>query len=256
MSQDRAADPNTTSCMGGSGAVQHRYYTETAANYELMHAGEGDDDPEVMRAVCGLLRMIEPSSLLDVGAGTGRALRYFRDNGPEVRVRGVEPVRALIDQSLERNGIPAGIIVQGAGEALPFDDASFDVVCSFAVLHHVAKPDAVVREMTRVARKAVIVVDSNRFGQGPWPARILKLLLYKTGLWGTVNHIKTRGKGYAITPGDGLAYSYSVYDSFDCLSRWATRLILSPARRHQTTSWFYPLLTSPGVIVCALREAD
>ena len=120
--------------------------------------------------------------------------------------------------------------MQGVGEALPFGDASIDVVFSFAILHHVPKPDAVIREMLRVARKAVIIVDGNRFGQGGhWPVRLLKLALYKAGLWGVVNYLKTGGDGYLITPGDGLAYSYSVYDSFDRMAEWATRLIVMPA---------------------------
>lgn len=233
--------------------IQRQYYTDTASQYEAMHAHEGDD-ADTLKLLLALLRMIEPRTVLDVGAGTGRALRYLLDNMPGVSVRGIEPVAALIQQSAQKNGIPENAIIQGAGEALPFEDASFDVVCSFAILHHVPRPDAVIREMLRVARKAVIVINSNRFGQGAWPVRLLKLALYKTGLWGVVNYLKTGGKGYMLTPGDGLAYSYSVYDSFDLLADWASRLIVMPAEDCKATSWFHPLLTSAGVIVCALRE--
>jgi hypothetical protein len=110
--------------------------------------------------------------------------------------------------------------------------------------------------MLRVARKAVIIVDGNRFGQGRWPIRILKLGLYKAGLWEIVNYLKTGGKGYLVTPGDGLAYSYSVYDSFGCLAEWATQLIVASADSCKSASWFQPLLTASHVIVCAYREAD
>src|SRR5277367_1953105 len=99
-------------------AIQRQYYAETAANYDTMHDGEGDSDPEILKIVRGLLHMTELRSLLDVGAGTGRALRYFRDNEPEISVRGIEPVRELIDQSIQKNGLPAGVIIQGAGESL------------------------------------------------------------------------------------------------------------------------------------------
>lgn len=37
-------------------------------------------------------------------------------------------------------------------EELPFDDNSFDLVCSFAVLEHVRRPDRAVRELARVTR--------------------------------------------------------------------------------------------------------
>src|SRR5262249_19254889 len=53
----------------------------------------------------------------------------------------------------------------------------------FAILHHVAQPRAIVKEMLRVARKAVIISDCNRFGQGDALARFAKLAMYMTGTW-------------------------------------------------------------------------
>jgi hypothetical protein len=47
-----------------------------------------------------------------------------------------------------------------------------------------------------------------------------------------------------------------VYDSFDCLAEWAAHLMLIPAEQHSASSWLHPLLTSSGVIVCALKEMD
>jgi ubiquinone/menaquinone biosynthesis C-methylase UbiE len=234
--------------------IQRRYYRETATQYDAMHAHEGVGNYKNLGFVRALLHMIGPETLLDVGAGTGRGVRYFRETMPGLLVRGIEPVGALIEQAAVKNEIPQGVIIQGVGEALPFTKASFDVVCSFGILHHVQRPDAVVREMTRVARKAVIIMDGNRFGQGRWPVRLLKLGFYKVGLWGVVNYLKTGGKGYMVTPGDGLAYSYSAFDSFDYLAEWARELIVVPSEPCKARSWFHPLLTAPGVIVCALKE--
>jgi len=193
MTHNRGAN-ETTPCIQEPVAIQRRYHTETAVNYVAMHDGEGDGDPQVLKGARGLLHMIKPRSLLDVGAGTGRALRYFRVNESEVSVRGIEPVRVLIDQCILKTGMPADTIIQGTGEALPFADGCFNVVCSFAILHHVQRPENIVREMLRVSRRAVIIVDSNRFGQGPCLMRLLKLALYKAGLWGIVNYVKTGGK--------------------------------------------------------------
>jgi ubiquinone/menaquinone biosynthesis C-methylase UbiE len=236
--------------------IQRQYYTDTAARYDAMHAREGDDDLSILKFVCAMLRMIEAQSVLDVGAGTGRGIRHMLDAIPGLSIRGVEPVAALVQQSVQKNELPHGTILQGSGDALPFEEASFDVVCSFALLHHVPKPDIVIREMLRVARKAVIIADSNRFGQGRWPVRLVKIGLYKAGLWGIVNFLKTGGKGYMLTEGDGLAYSYSVYDSFNRIAQWADRVILMPADRGKSRSWFHPLLTSRGVVICALKEPE
>jgi ubiquinone/menaquinone biosynthesis C-methylase UbiE len=234
--------------------LQRQYYTDTAAEYDAAHAGEGDDDPVNLRLVFGFLRMIEARTVLDIGAGTGRAIRHLMDNMPDVSVRGVEPVAARIDQAVQKKGIPRGMIVQGVGEALPFEDASIDVVCAFGMLHHVTNPNDVVSEMLRVARKGVIIIDGNRFGLGSWPVRILKLALYKAGLWGMVNYLKTGGKGYNLTEGDGLFYSYSVYDSFDRIAEWAGQLIVIPNEACKARSWLHPLLTSGGIFLCALKD--
>lgn len=237
-------------------ALQRRYYMDTASRYDRMHAREGDDDSWNLTLVTALLRAICARSLLDVGAGTGRGICHLQCALPELQSCGVEPVAALIDQAVARTKSQRAVFVQASGTALPFQSASFDAVCSFAMLHHVPNPAVVVGEMLRVARKAVLILDSNRFGQGPWPVRIAKLGLYKAGLWKLVNYAKTRGRGYMFTEGDGIAYSYSAYDSFGQIAEWADRLMVMPADPGTAHSWLHPLLTTGGVLVCALKGVD
>ena len=233
---------------------QRRYYTDTAQNYESMHAQEGAADPSTMKYVRALLSTVEVQSVLEVGTANGRGLRNLKDAFPRAMVCGVEPVAALLAQAGHlgyRDGVS---LVQGTGEMLPFGDCSFDVVCEFSTLHHVPHPGVMVKEMLRVARKAVLIADSNRFGQGSFPARMLKLALYKFGLGGAFNFVRTRGKGYMITEGDGLAYSYSVFDSYDLVADWSDRIILMPSDTSHSRSWFHPLLSSGGVYLFAFKD--
>ncbi len=234
--------------------IQRQYYSENAARYEEMHAHEGSTDAFSMKFFHAILRMLDAQSVLDVGTATGRNLRDLKEGLPHLSVCGVEPVAALVEQAIQKGNDAFGSILQASGEKLPFSDASFDVVCEFAVLHHAHDPSAVVKEMLRVAKKAVFISDSNRFGQGSRAARLIKLGLYKSRLWGIFNYLKTFGKGYLISEGDGLAYSYSVYDSFEEIAQWADRMILIPSGNEKVSSWLHPLLTTSGVIVCALRE--
>ena len=200
------------------------------------------------------------SSALDVGCGTGKGISQVLDACPKLNIRGVEPTESLLQQAVRVNKISAGILACGMGESLPFKDNSFDVVFEVAVLHHVKRPDLVVKEMVRVARKAIFLADNNRFGHGTLLARCVKLTLYKLKLWRLFRWIHTRGNYYTITEGDGLAYSYSVYDSIDLISRWADEVILIPTvnlkvRSEPTIhSWLTPLLTSPGVLLCAFKD--
>ena len=234
--------------------IQRKYYADTAGRYDSMHAHEGASDPYITMFVHSMLRMLQATSVLDVGTATGTAILGLREAFPRTFVCGVEPVAALLEQAV-RVGVPRGTLVQATGEALPFPDGSFDAVCEFAVLHHADNPAAVVKEMLRVARRAVFICDSNRFGQGSRIARLTKLALYKTRLWGVYTYLRTGGKRYRITEGDGLAYSYSVYDSFDLVAQWADRIILIPSEpKGKATSWLHPLLNSAGVIVCAFKE--
>lgn len=234
--------------------IQRKYYEDTATRYDSMHAHEGAGDPTLGYFVHGMMRMLDVRSVLDVGTATGRGIREIKAALPKAFVCGIEPVAGLIQQAAENGSTSSGPLIRATGEALPFPDASFDAVCEFAMLHHVEKPNAIVKEMLRVARKAVFLCDSNRFGQGALPLKLIKVALYKCGLWSSYNYFRTRGKGYLITEGDGLAYSYSVYDSLDLLARWADRVIMIPAEAGKSTSWFHPLLSSSGVVACAVKE--
>jgi ubiquinone/menaquinone biosynthesis C-methylase UbiE len=219
-----------------------------------MHKHEGVDDPEGRRLILSVLHSLEIRSLLDVGSATGRGLKDFAAALPGALVCGAEPVSALVQE-----GVAAGItetvaLLQASGEALPFAGGSFDVVSEFSILHHVPHPSVVVKEMLRVARRAVVIVDCNRFAQGSWPARLFKLFLYKIGLWYAFNFVRTKGKRYQISEGDGLFYSYSVYDSYDVVARWADRMLLLSSGATHSRSWFHPLLTSEALILIAIRE--
>ncbi len=118
-------------------------------------------------------------------------------------------------------------------------------------------PDIVVREMLRVAKRAVFISDSNLFGQGRRPLRILKFLLYRAGLWNLVKLVQTGGKGYAITAGDGLAYSYSAYFQYCSLAQWADRVIVVPlVSDGGFASSPLPPFDSRCVLLCAVRDGQ
>ena len=97
---------------------------------------------------------------LDVGTGAG-ALAFAL--APLVReVVGVDPVPELLAQARERaSALPNVELVEGDGTALPFPSASFDLAATIRTLHHVARPELVLAELTRVTRLGghVLVVD-------------------------------------------------------------------------------------------------
>ena len=233
--------------------LQRRYYQRTAGSYDHWHAGTDVEHEVALQFISGFVNSFGYTSVLDVGAGTGRALGWLRSRHPRLDVRGIEPVNALIDQAVQ-NGVSKGAILRASGEKLPFKDESFDVVCETGVLHHVREPKKVVGEMMRVARRAIFLSDNNRFAHGHLLSRLGKLTLYKLRLWNLAYLIKTRGKGYVVSDEDGVFQSYSVYDSHEALAEWADRIVFVPTGRQDRTSWIHPLITSYHVMLCAIKD--
>ncbi|HEV8513910.1 MAG TPA: class I SAM-dependent methyltransferase [Cyclobacteriaceae bacterium] len=194
--------------------IQKKYYAETASEYDKMHI-EGADEEHVfsLHLLLTFIKRYNIKSILDVGAGTGRTINFIRNNCPEVKIIGIEPVEELRLQG-HKKGISKDILIDGDGNKIKYENGEFDLVCEFGVLHHVRYPEAVVGEMLRVSNKLIFISDSNNFGQGSLLGRACKQLIDFFGLWKAYNYFSTRGKMYHISEGDGLFYSYSVFNNY------------------------------------------
>lgn len=197
--------------------LQREYYTRTAKNYDTMHV-HGDDEHDVSCALIAAFAQHHGfKSILDVGSGTGRAVSALISSLPARHIVGIEPVQALRDVGMAK-GLPEGVLIDGDATDIKYPNSSFDLVCELGVLHHLKNPRMAVAEMVRVSTRAIYISDSNRFGQGSVLGKRLKLLMWNLHLWPLVNWIKTKGRGYIYDEGDGVAYSYSVFDDFDYIS--------------------------------------
>lgn len=229
---------------------QRLYYERTADRYDDQHVRDGDEHGVALEFAAAIMSSLGVRSVLDVGAGTGRAGRRLR---PAFQVTELEPVQSLLAQAAAANGSSRLRQVRGSGYQMPFPDESFDAVCETGTLHHVRRPSWVVEEMLRVARKAVFLSDSNRFGQGSLLARLTKLGLYKSRLWPVFRFVQTKGRWYHWSEGDGVAYSYSVYDSLEVVAAWADQVFLIPVKPVPRIGWAHPLLTTNNVLLCGIR---
>jgi SAM-dependent methyltransferase len=161
----------------------------------------------------GFIDYLEIEFILDIGSGTGRAVKYICKKCTDIRILGIETVAKLREVACS-SGVPASILLNGDGTNVQFEDSSVDMVCEFRMLHHVRYPEKVISEMLRVASKAIYISDCNIFGSGSLLSRSAKQFINGFGLWKACNLIKTGGKGYKISKGVGLAYSYSVFNNY------------------------------------------
>jgi SAM-dependent methyltransferase len=104
------------------------------------------------RALSNRLADIIPDrfAVLDVGCGDGLIGRLIGEKRTDIQLRGLD---VLVR---ERTYIP---VERFNGEVIPYEDASFDGVMFVDVLHHTHDPMVLLREATRVARKAVVIKD-------------------------------------------------------------------------------------------------
>jgi SAM-dependent methyltransferase len=236
--------------------IQREYYQRTAHQYDAAHVADGDEHSIALKYISTFVDALRIGSALDVGCGTGRGLKYLARHNPSVFLHGVEPVEELVRQAIDSNSISPESITKANGESLPFEDGAFEAAFECGVLHHAKRPQQVVREMMRVATKAIFLSDENRFAHGSAISRWGKMILWQSGLFGVAYKLKTLGKGYRFSEGDGLAYSYSVFDCTEMLGEWADRLIVIPLDPSNRNSVFQPVMTCFHVLLCAVRDRE
>jgi ubiquinone/menaquinone biosynthesis C-methylase UbiE len=132
------------------------------------------------------------ATLLDLGTGSAdipvTLARWARGRRGRLKVVGLDANSKVLQYArAESAGEPDVQLLAGKAEALPFPDGAFDFVASSLTFHHFEDPVAIaaLREMGRVARRAVIVNDLRR---GYLPAALIWLVTRATGMHPLTRH--------------------------------------------------------------------
>jgi SAM-dependent methyltransferase len=133
----------TAQTQPGTSAIQGPLWSERADDWARIQ------EPLMRPAFeAGLdaLTITPGTRLLDVGCGSGLALRLAADRG--ATVSGLDASSALLEHARRR--VPGAPLLQGELEELPFADDSFDVVTGFNSFQYAARPAAALGEAARV----------------------------------------------------------------------------------------------------------
>jgi SAM-dependent methyltransferase len=114
---------------------------------------------EIERVVTYCLDAATIKGVLDVGTGTGLFAEAFSERG--LQVSGVDANPKMI--AAARQFVPKGSFREATAEALPYPNASFDLVFFGLVLHEADEPLQVLQEARRVTRNRVCILE--------WPYR-------------------------------------------------------------------------------------
>lgn len=108
--------------------------------------------------------------VLDAGCGDGYVAGLLRERVREVVGVDVEPSELWQDD-------PGLTFSVASAEALPFEDASFDVVYSKDSLHHMDAPQRAIAEYARVLEPGgtALIVEANRYNPLFYPHMTLAL---------------------------------------------------------------------------------
>jgi ubiquinone/menaquinone biosynthesis C-methylase UbiE len=139
----------------GSHESNRAYYDAFSAGYE---AQRGKNDPGGYHELLDELeasyvrRYGAAKDVLEVGCGTGLVLSKIREFARTAT--GVDLSPGMLEKAQQRQLN----VSLGSATELPFDDARFDVTCSFKVLAHVPEIERALGEMARVTRPGGMIL--------------------------------------------------------------------------------------------------
>ncbi len=121
-------------------------YSQAARNYDRKWSFYVE---ATTRETISRLALRPADRVLDVGCGTGELLSRLAAKHPEVTLAGLDPVPEMLAMAKAKLSTKVDLRV-GWANALPWPDASFDMVVSCNMFHYITHPIAAVREMDRV----------------------------------------------------------------------------------------------------------
>ena len=195
------------------------------------------------------VKLLPGIQALDIGCGTGFPLLELASRlGPLGQVTGLDPSGPALARAkvkAEARGIAGLRFVEAGAEAMPFDDASFDLLVSNNGLNNVGDADLALAECARVARpRAQLVLTANLPGTFALFYELFEMVLEDRGLKAEVEalhaHVRSKrktaaawkdlveGAGFQVRKAREAAFTWSFLNGTALFRHWMIRLAFLP----------------------------
>jgi ubiquinone/menaquinone biosynthesis C-methylase UbiE len=237
----------------------------------------------MLEAYLSELDLPDGAIALDVGCGTGAVTRVLASLPRMRQVIGIDPSPIFVEKARElAKGISNLSFQTGDARAVPFTNASFDLVVFHTVLCHVPEPERALREAQRVLRPdawlavfdgdyptASVAIDAfdplqstveamiANYVQNPWLTRRLKHTLDAMGF--RITSLRSHGYVQTAEP----AYMLTLVDRGADLLMGAASIgaaqaeaLKAEARRRVSTGEFFGQISFLSVLARTPRAMD
>lgn len=171
-------------------------------NPVLRREGDGLIRPgglELTRKAVAMCALNPGSKVLDIGCGTGAALRCLSD-GCAFRAVGIDLSQVLLAEGRQKD--PGLLLVRASGEDLPFADATMDAIlaeCSLSVMEDV---ESVLDECARVLKPRGLLIVHDVYARNPDAGERPRRLPVRSCLDGAASRrewlARLEGGGFAV----------------------------------------------------------
>lgn len=108
----------------------------------------------------------EGSKGIDIGCGMGLSVKLLGDL--DYKIVGIDISELFLEEGSREYAIPREKLICGDALHLPFEDKSFDFVCSIDFVEHISDIKNLLKEMTRISKKYIVIFSPNYYDIFTW----------------------------------------------------------------------------------------